>query len=87
MESVKKKYHDASEKVAEKYRQYQKLQVSIKAYSTVQITDFYKSSIDTELSITTFVHVFIWNQTNKIHVDRNVSIEKRFVSKMKLAGH
>lgn len=26
LESVKKKYHDASEKVAEKYRQYQKLQ-------------------------------------------------------------
>lgn len=31
LESVKKKYHDASEKVAEKYRQYQKLQVSIPA--------------------------------------------------------
>lgn len=67
MESVKKKYHDASEKVAEKYRQYQKLQVSIPAplkvntqsLHYIQIKDFYESTIDTELSITAFVHVII----------------------------
>lgn len=95
MESVKKKYHDASEKVAEKYRQYQKLQVSIPAplklntqsLHYIQIKDFYKITIDTELSITAFVHVIIWNQTNKLHVDRNVSLGKRFVLKMKLTGH
>lgn len=76
MESVKKKYHDASEKVAEKYRQYQKLQVSIPAplkvntqsLHYIQIKDLYESTVDTELSITAF-------------------LGKRFVLKMKLTGH
>lgn len=94
MESVKKKYHDASEKVAEKYRQYQKLQVSIPAplklntqsLHYIQIKDFYKITIDTELSITAFCTCY-YMEPHKLHVDRNVSLGKRFVLKMKLAGH
>lgn len=81
MESVKKKYHDASEKVAEKYRQYQKLQVSIPAplklntqsLHYIHIKDFYKITIDTELSITAFVHVIIWNQTNCMLIETSPS--------------
>lgn len=73
MESVKKKYHDASEKVAEKYRQYQKLQVSIPAplkvntqsLHYIQIKDLYESTVDTELSITAFVHVIMWKQITR----------------------
>lgn len=75
MESVKKKYHDASEKVAEKYRQYQKLQVSIPAplkvntqsLHYIQIKDLYESTVDTELSITAFV------ETNYMLIDTSSS--------------